>query len=173
MIGRQNTINPYKPRFPIHRILDGTSLFCLACIYMLVIYALVSLPHRIATHFDLNGRPNAFGSKNILLIMLIVATSLFVLLTLMSKRRRNNQETSKTASASRKSNQYIKTLFSLARFLLSMSFLLVIMMILLHSFFKHNSTLSHIISIALIAIPTITVSAVIIFFKSPFGNSPG
>jgi uncharacterized membrane protein len=167
MTGREE----YKPGVPVYRILNTVSLSCLVCIYILVLYAFVRLPHRIPTHFDLTGKADAFGSKNILLIMLIIATVLFVLITFLSNKRGNNQATGKTASTGGKSKEYIKTLFNLAKFLVSLSFLLIITMILLRSFPKYNSTLAHGISIALIAIPAMAIMAVIVFFKNSLGNS--
>jgi len=139
--------------------------------YVLVIYVFVELPQKIPTHFNVEGQPDAFGSKGNLLIMLVVATLLFAVITLVSRKKNNYKTVNTLVANNRNQNEYIKTLFNFAKFLVTLSFLLVVTMIVSHSLPKYHSALNKSISVALIAIPIIAVIAVIVLFRGKFSSS--
>jgi uncharacterized membrane protein len=72
----------------VRKILEAIALIALLGLWAMTAYAFYGphgLPDRIATHFDLSGRPNAWGGPHMLLVLPCIATVLYTLMSLVSR----------------------------------------------------------------------------------------
>ncbi len=58
-----------KPLSKSAKLLSLLTIFGIVLLWAIGIYAYVNLPNVIPTHFAANGKPNAYGSKNVFLIL--------------------------------------------------------------------------------------------------------
>ena len=81
---------PNRPRIEIvpttlDRVLDRFSLAGVLFIVALLASAWDRLPARVPTHFGLSGEPNAWGSRNSLLLFVVVPVVIHIGLTVLSR----------------------------------------------------------------------------------------
>jgi uncharacterized membrane protein len=72
----------------MRRLLELVSLAALAVMLVatvLAFYGPAPLPARIPTHFNLAGRPDAWGSPHMLLALPVIAAAIYVLMTLVAR----------------------------------------------------------------------------------------
>lgn len=69
----------------IDYILEFGALIVLISTWGFTIYHFNKLPDIIATHFDLNGKPNGFGSKNTIWLLPIIITLVFILISVLNR----------------------------------------------------------------------------------------
>lgn len=72
----------------MRKALEFVSVAGLAVLAWVTVDALAGphrLPSRIPTHFDIAGRPNGWGSPQMLLVLPIVCGALYLLMTLVSR----------------------------------------------------------------------------------------
>jgi uncharacterized membrane protein len=85
---RSTTRRPilHIPRSPLERNIEILAVLGIAAIIALTIWAWFILPPVVPTHYNLAGRPNAYGGKGVLLLILPVVTIfVFALLTFLSR----------------------------------------------------------------------------------------
>ncbi|MBK1810969.1 DUF1648 domain-containing protein [Clostridium sp. YIM B02505] len=73
------------PYSSLERILEIVSIAAIIVVIGLLTAYWDDVPQRIATHFDIRGNPDDWGSKNTLLIIPIMSVFFYVLLTTVSK----------------------------------------------------------------------------------------
>jgi uncharacterized membrane protein len=69
----------------IDYFLEFCALIVLISTWGFTIYHFNKLPDIIATHFDLNGKPNGFGSKNTIWLLPIIITLVFILISVLNR----------------------------------------------------------------------------------------
>lgn len=69
----------------IDYFLEFGALIVLISTWGFTIYHFNKLPDIIATHFDLNGKPNGFGSKNTIWLLPIIITLVFILISVLNR----------------------------------------------------------------------------------------
>jgi uncharacterized membrane protein len=69
----------------IDYFLEFGALIFLISTWGFTIYNFNKLPDIIATHFDLNGKPNGFGSKNTIWLLPIIITLVFILISVLNR----------------------------------------------------------------------------------------
>jgi uncharacterized membrane protein len=72
----------------MRKTIEALALFLLGYLGWITCWALNGrdhLPERIPTHFDISGRPNAWGSPAILWILPVVGASLYLLFTALAR----------------------------------------------------------------------------------------
>lgn len=80
-----------QPKIPIaltnlDRLLEWTGWIFAAISWILVIKCYQQLPESIATHFDMNGNPDDYGSKNNLFILPAIGTALYAGLIILCRK---------------------------------------------------------------------------------------
>ena len=85
--------NRYRPVLHIPRTQSDTQLEALTALGIIALLAItvwgyITLPATIPTHYGLSGAPNAYGSKESLLILPIVSILLTILLTFLARNPR-------------------------------------------------------------------------------------
>lgn len=70
---------------PLDYFLEYTSLIVLIAIWGFTIYHFNKLPDIIATHFDLNGNPNGFGSKFTIWLLPVIITLVYMLIYVLNR----------------------------------------------------------------------------------------
>lgn len=82
---------PARPKmYPLERIAKVNMLFAILvniAVWAVVLYYYVQLPNTIPTHYGLNGTPDAYGSKLIVLIEPVVLTLLVAYFTIAIRFR--------------------------------------------------------------------------------------
>lgn len=74
----------------MRKTLEVAALMLLAFLYWITYSALNGadrLPLRIPTHFDISGKPNAWGSPDMLWLLPLIGTGLYLLITLLASIR--------------------------------------------------------------------------------------
>lgn len=74
----------------MRRIAEVAALSTLAVLYWITYAALNGadrLPLRVPTHFDISGKPNAWGSPEILWLLPLIGTGLYLLMTALASIR--------------------------------------------------------------------------------------
>jgi uncharacterized membrane protein len=69
----------------IDYFLELGALIVLISTWGFTIYNFNKLPDIIATHFDLGGKPNGFGSKNTIWLLPIIITLVYILISVLNK----------------------------------------------------------------------------------------
>jgi len=70
---------------PLDYFLEYGALIVLIAIWGFTIYHFNKLPNIIATHFDFNGNPDGFGSKNTIWLLPVIITSIYILIYALNR----------------------------------------------------------------------------------------
>jgi uncharacterized membrane protein len=70
---------------PVDFFLEYSALIVLIATWGFTIYHFNKLPDIIATHFDLNGNPNGFGSKFTIWLLPIIITLVYILIYVLNR----------------------------------------------------------------------------------------
>jgi uncharacterized membrane protein len=70
---------------PFDFFLEYSALIVLIATWGFIIYHFNKLPDIIATHFDLNGNPNGFGSKFTIWLLPIIITLVYILIYVLNR----------------------------------------------------------------------------------------
>ncbi len=69
----------------ILEMISGVALAALFIATALALYGPVRLPDRIPTHFDVLGRPDAWGSSRMLLLLPVIGAALYLLMSWVAR----------------------------------------------------------------------------------------
>jgi uncharacterized membrane protein len=73
----------HLPRTQLEKLLEVLTALGFIALLAMTVWAYFALPAIIVTHYDISGRPNAYGDKGSLLIVPIIFSCLVVLMTLV------------------------------------------------------------------------------------------
>src|SRR5579883_1223453 len=75
----------HVPRTPLENVLEVLAVCCLIGLLVVAIWGWLILPAIVPTHFNISGQPDAYGSKNGLLILPIIFLLAYGLLTFVER----------------------------------------------------------------------------------------
>src|SRR5581483_10233731 len=75
----------HLPRTPFETLLEVLTLLGVIMVLAITVWGYIALPTTIPTHYNIQGAPNAYGSKASLLTLPILTICLAVLLTVLSR----------------------------------------------------------------------------------------
>lgn len=66
------------------KIFEAASLLCLIGTVAILVFSIPGLPDTVPVHFNLNGEPNRYGSKNTLWAVIAISVFLYMLTGILS-----------------------------------------------------------------------------------------
>jgi uncharacterized membrane protein len=82
---RPRPADPWLPETPVEWVLEGVSLAALSFGILTLLQAWPDLPSQVPRHFDIAGKPDAWGAKVNLLVLPVVGVVVYLMLTVVGR----------------------------------------------------------------------------------------